>query len=229
MNKLLSLAATLFVVGAASAAPVVQADISDFTWDGDYATKSLETILTTKVDADFYINYQIVAFETFIAENANCMMIEEIAGNAKNNTFGWYDVNNDAVLNEIFPGSATDPASKFVVFAPATEVGFYLDPQGFQPGVGIFRSESGKNLGGAGQVAVYQSISDENEYILAWEDLTRSNLDNEYRDPALYTDSDFNDMVVRVNVNVPEPATLGFIGLSLLSLSGLSFFRRKRN
>lgn len=233
MNKLFNLAVGLLVVGAANADPILgHSEISDFSWDspsgttsanfdpfGNYATFGLHTIINLS-------DYSIVDVETFVAKNSASAIIKEIAGNANLNSFGWYEVGGTKT-EEIFNGAASAGASKISYFGSASEVGFYLAT----PKDGVFYTEKSKNPDLNQQVIIFQSNTEENEFILAWEDLDRTKLlsPDMYSNVLTKQDSDFNDFVVKVRFDVPEPATLSFIGLSLLSLSGLSFVRRKRS
>lgn len=220
-KKLLSFVSVLMVTGAASAA-IVESEISTFSWDGDMATYGLFNVLNANV-ADFS-DFEMVDLETFKAAQADIWLIKEIAGNKDYNTFGWYDVADPTDLKAIFPGTENAPSNKSVVFYPITEVGFYLETTD-----NTFYTQNSLNLGGKGQVAVFKKKNSK-DFILAWEDITRTKQDNsESKDIRFYGDSDFNDMIVRIQVGVPEPATLGLLGLSLLSLSGISLIRRKRN
>lgn len=220
MNKLLSFTSVLLVAGAATAA-IIPSEISTFSWDGPMATNGLTNILNAKV-ADFS-NFEMVSLETFTATHADVWLIKEVAGNKNYNSFGWYDVSDPSDLKEIFPGVENAPSNKSLAFYPTTEVGFYLETIGH-----TFYTQNSLNLGGKGQVAVFRNTKNANDFILAWEDITRTFPDREYPGNT-HCDSDFNDMIVRIQVSVPEPATLGFLGLSLLSLSGISLIRRKRN
>jgi hypothetical protein len=221
-KKLLSLVSVLMVTGAASAA-IIPSEISTFSWDGPMETYGLINILNAKV-ADFS-DFELSDLETFTATKADVWLIKEVAGNKDYNSFGWYDVSDPSDLKEIFPGVENAPSNKSLVFYPTTEVGFYLETIDR-----TFYTQNSLNLGGKGQVAVFRNTKNANDFILAWEDITRTKDDNsEHKDITQYGDSDFNDLIVRIQVSVPEPATLGFLGLSLLSLSGISLIRRKRN
>jgi hypothetical protein len=217
LNKLLSFVVGLFVVGAASADMVT---ISDFTWDGSMEEYGLNSIL----ERNGLTDYTQVDVETFWGQYADCLIIEEVASNEDINSFGWYEVGNIDNTYEIFPGPASNGA-RVTVALPSSDVGFYLDPANNElNGDAIFYSQSSLN-GGIGQVAVFQNNTNQKEFVLAWEDLSMVNgTSSSYG--ANVSDGDFNDFIVKASV--PEPATLGLLGLSLLSLSGLSFFKRKR-
>lgn len=227
MNKLLSVIAGLFLVGAANAGMV---SISSYSWDGPIATNSLTAICQSN-GINLVSDYTQVDVETFYGTNASSMIIQEVAGNKDKNVFGWYDVSTPTVLNQIFPGPAGAGATKDVSFAPSTHVGFYLDPDNNAlNGNAIFYSQASLNPGQAGQVAIFQSKTNSSDFVFGWEDLSLKNgTSATYQDPSptSKTDGDFNDMILKVKV--PEPATLSLIGLSLLSLSGLSLIRRRRS
>lgn len=220
MNKVLSVIAGLLIVGSAVADDVVI--YSENSWDTD-GSPLVETII------DFTQYSQLQDVETWFAQNAESWIIEEVAGKEDINAFGWYvatdGVTAPTALNEIFPGLAGNGAYKSVVIDPPTDIGFYI-----KSGNEVFYTQSGLNAKNAGQdhihqVAVFQNNTNSREFILAWEDISMKNgVTSKYN--TTQSDGDFNDLVVRVRV--PEPATLGFIGLSLLSLSGISLIRRRK-
>lgn len=117
----------------------------------------------------------------------------------------------------------------FVNFAPTgvtfstSSFGFYLDSSGGDSG-GVFYSNTSLNTDGFDHMAAYQGTGDtvqivdnppltwdDNEYILAWEDLLNGG------------DKDFTDFVVMVESvePLPEPGTLLLLGAGLVALVGL--------
>lgn len=217
MNKLLSVVASLAVVGTVSAAPVT---ISDFTWDDDPEDLLQNVLARNGIDINNYTLKDNI--ETWVAQTADNWIIEEVAMNAGINSFGYYKAGDVSSKVEIFPGSATggDFASVLISADNPVEIGFYLDVKGSP----VFYSEAFLH-GGDGQVAVFQNDDNAKEFVLAWEDLSIANgITREVN--SSFSDADYNDFIVKVRV--PEPATLSLLGLSLLSISGLSFFRRKQ-
>jgi len=175
------------------------------TWDNSN-TQTLDKVLTS-LDEEVDNNQataKLVDTETWVGWGATSVILEEIAGHRDHNTFGWYDVSSPSTLNQIFSGpenKSTDPVT--VNFGTQTDFGFYLGSKND----GAYYSEKSLNAGGQ-QVLVFKIEELSNTYLLAWEDLNM----------AGHSDADFQDMIVRVRINVPEPATLGLFGMGVLSL-----------
>lgn len=163
-------------------------------------------------------------------------MIIEIAGNASTNVMGLYDMANPANKVVLFNGAATGGTKVAVtidgaglvktidlatpaLIGSATFAGnafgyyltgaggtFYSDPT-LNGGVDQMVSFAGKGDGFAIQLPNYATWTPD-EYILGWEDTGAG------------SDRDFNDMVVMVESvkPIPEPTTMGLMGLGLLGM-----------
>ncbi len=163
-------------------------------------------------------------------------MIVELAGNASTNVMGLYDMSNPANKVVLFNGAATGGTKVAVSIDIAGHVttgntstftlidqgnfagnafGYYLSTVG-----GTFYSDPILN-GGVDQMVSFAGKGDavqlpgslpgtwtNNEYILGWEDTGAG------------SDRDFNDMVVMVESvkPIPEPTTMGLMGLGLLGM-----------
>jgi hypothetical protein len=137
----------------------------------------------------------------------------EIAGLSNVNQFGWYDITEPSVLNPLFVGQDSAPAS--TVFSPSVQYGFYLKTAGGT----TFYTQSSLNQCSETthqHFAVFQesAISKNEIYWLGLEDLTTDALAHEG-----YV-GDYNDMVIRLCPlsppnEIPEPSTI------VLTLGGL--------
>ena len=165
-------------------------------------------------------------------------IVMELAGYAGVNSLGIYDIYNPNLRVQLFSGSASagattsfDIGSDGTVYRNDMDTGatfatnlfgFYLNTP-----AGLWFSQGDLNADHADHMVAYQGVGDHltggrtwgpDQFLLAWEDLASNSWDQDYNDFVLF---------VRgvSGVNVPEPGTLGLLGLSIV---GIGLFGRRK-
>jgi hypothetical protein len=196
-----------------------QVNIVDYILEGRLNKNGPDNNTYTLVNGPGSLN-NITAWD---AAGVQSFIVDEIAGNANLNTFGYYDestVNGQSVVNrtEICTGPDSNVTNGIAnptsdMFTSVQDVGFYLGA----PSGDYYYTNSTLNPNKAIQAAIFQ-VNNSNTYIIGFEDLRYAS-----------SDDDYQDMIVSVTIDpahtpTPEPGTMLLVGAGLM---GATWIRRK--
>ena len=190
--------------------------------DAGYAALANDIRFDVKGGGSPSLNYRVYKNTFWQVGGYNAKFIAEVAGNAPNNRFGWYEKGHAGDVGDISKStwdqlfSGLDTNGDTVSFFDSSEIGFWLNPNGVYGS--YYFTDTNSNSGNL-QAVVFglggYSGFNNNEYLICLEDLRYSG----------YTDRDFQDMIIRVK-STPEPATLSLLGLGLIGYA-LKFKKRR--
>lgn len=166
------------------------------------------------------------SFSFQLGSTLRATMLFEWAGKADFTTFGIYDQTNSSNRLQLWGGAAgpginvsmsrladgsviLDNIDTGTDFA-TNQFGYYI----LIDGITYFFSNPALNPGGIDQMAAFNINA--TDYLIAFEDLLNSGIDS---------DKDFNDLAVKIALEVPEPGTLAVLGMGLF---GLGYMRRRQ-
>jgi hypothetical protein len=160
-----------------------------------------------------------------LGPNASGNLLIEVAGLAAGNEFGWYATGTPGILNVLFDGATSAPAS--ILFAPGGDFGFYLKNT-----FGTFLSNEGGTADPGDQhFAIFRDISEKAQSMWVGVEDTpfgAAGCDPKTAPAGTCSDRDYQDLIVRIDA-VPEPATLLLVGSSLLVLGFAGVRARRRS